>query len=923
MIRMTPSKTAAHAKEYFRDALQKSDYYIDGQELMGVINGKLADRLGLNGYITQDIFYALCENRNPTDGKQLTLRTNEERITGYDFTFSCPKSVSIVHALSSDDHILKAFQDSVRTTMTAIEADAKTRVRKNGEHENRHTGELLWVDFVHQTSRPIDDHVPDPQLHSHCYIFNATYDQVEQCYKAGKFRNIVRDIPYYHALFHKKLADNLQRLGYSIRQTKNAFEIDGVPPEAIQLFSKRTTEISKIAKEKGITGAKQLDKLGAKTRGKKQKGLTMAELKQSWRSQIVNAGINTDGRGSEPLRQSFGRMLSTATPDKCIDHALKHLFERASVVPQRKIIQEAVRHSIGAPFISAEELAEKIKSNKKILTLTDGDRLMSTTMDVFKEEEQMVRLAKSGKGMITPLYARPPKIELDGQQLQAVRHILTTTDRVSIVRGAAGSGKTTLMKEAKRHINNAGKNIIVVAPTAEASRGVLRGEGFKGAETVASLLLNKELQKELKNQVLWVDEAGLLGTKDMVSLLKLAVDKNARLILGGDTRQHASVVRGDALRILNTVGGVKTAEVSKIYRQKGHYYRTAVEKLAEGKVAEGFKHLEQIDSFIAVHPDDPHSRLVNDYIASFRKKKSSLVICPTHAEGEILTTKIREKLRAQKKLGTKELSAHQYISLNLTDAQKADWRNYNVGQIINFNQNYRGVKRGSTWKVNEVSERAIGIRNRDGDTVWLPRSKANIFDVCEQREILLAKGDKIRITKNSFDKDKKRLDNGQTLEVVSVSKLGNITLTNMSSRRRFNLDKRFGYIAHAHCITSYASQGKTVDEVFIAQPSSTFGATDAKQFYVSVSRAREKATIYTDDKAELLKHASDLSERQSALEFVMKSDNPKHVARMEKHLQVQRQRQLQEERRTAVVKQMQKDHQIQKRDKEISYEPGA
>ena len=58
---------------------------------------------------------------------------------------------------------------------------------------------------------------------------------------------------------------------------------------------------------------------------------------------------------------------------------------------------------------------------------------------------------------------------------------------------------------------------MVVAPTADASRGVLKSEGFENAETVAKLLVDKKMQDKLKNQVLWVDEAGLLGTKDMTA----------------------------------------------------------------------------------------------------------------------------------------------------------------------------------------------------------------------------------------------------------------------------------------------------------------------------------------------------------------------------------------------------------------------
>ncbi|MBK7853718.1 MAG: ATP-binding domain-containing protein [Bacteroidetes bacterium] len=131
----------------------------------------------------------------------------------------------------------------------------------------------------------------------------------------------------------------------------------------------------------------------------------------------------------------------------------------------------------------------------------------------------------------------------------------------------------------------------------------------------------------------------------------------------------------------------------------------------------------------------------------------------------------------------------------------------------------------------------------------------------------LSKGDKIVITRNGYDIDKRRLSNGQNLEVVSIDKDGIITARNYQSRNIYNLPKNFGHISYAYCMTSHASQGKTVDEVFISQPSSTFNATNAKQFYVSASRAKDKAHIYTDDKEALLEYASQLGDRQSALEL--------------------------------------------------------
>lgn len=873
MIRMIQSSSAGHAKAYFSEALARSDYYLEEQELSGHLQGKLADRLGLAGPATKESFFALCENRNPTTGDHLTPRTKEERTVGYDINFHCPKSVSIVHALSQDDHLLQAFQGSVAETMRDIEADSLTRVRKGGKVDDRATGELLWADFVHQTARPVDGSAPDPHLHAHCFVFNMTWDEQERQVKAGQFRDIKRDMPYYQARFHKRLSDKLLDLGYQIRRTDTSFEIEGVPQRVIDLFSKRTDAIGRVAQEKGITNAKELDALGARTRAKKQKGLSMAELKAEWRRQIREQLPDTDGEGSRAIRFAPTKEPSTLTPAHCVDYAIQHGFERASVLPDRRLLEAAYRHGLGSKTVSVDAITERFRADDRLIPVKEKRRTLCTTRQVLAEEKRMVELARQGQGKLLPLYRESPALTLDGQQAEAVRHVLTTPHRVSIIRGAAGTGKTTLMREAIEHIEKAGKRVTVVAPTAQASRGVLRDEGFTQAETVAMLLVDEQRQQQLQGQVLWVDEAGLLGTQDMKALLELATKRNARLILGGDTRQHASVVRGDALRILNTVGGIRTAEVSKIYRQRQAHYRAVVEDLSKGQVRAGFEKLDGMNAIQTVDPLKPNEALVEDYVATVQKGKSALVISPTHEQGEQVTAAIRQQLRRAGRLGKKEVVVSQLTNLNLTEAQKRDWRNLPLGQVLQFNQHAPGIKRGSVWSVAESSEEGVMIRSQDGQVRPLPQGRSANYDVFQAREIALSKGDKVRLTRNGFDEEKRRLNNGQVLEVVSVRKNGSVVLRNPTSKATYEVKQDYGHLAHAHCITSHAAQGKTVDEVFIAQPAATFPATDAKQFYVSVSRARDRIRIYTDDKEALLEHAAELGERQSALELVSKRNH--------------------------------------------------
>src|SRR5271154_3759916 len=129
MIRITQQDSASSAKKYFATA----DYYTEGQELVGSWGGKGASRLGLEGTVDKLSFERLCDNLDPRTGMPLTVRTRSERRVGYDFTFSVPKSVSLLYAMSGDQDIMDAFRAAVDETMREIEAGMKTCVRMGGK----------------------------------------------------------------------------------------------------------------------------------------------------------------------------------------------------------------------------------------------------------------------------------------------------------------------------------------------------------------------------------------------------------------------------------------------------------------------------------------------------------------------------------------------------------------------------------------------------------------------------------------------------------------------------------------------------------------------------------------------------------------------------------------------------------------------
>jgi hypothetical protein len=143
-------KTADGAKKYF------TAYYVDGQERQGTRRGQGAKQLGLSGAVEKKDWYAICDGIDPKTGKSLLQRKKDGMICGYDFNFSPSKGISVLFATTKDERLVDAIRESVDATMRDIESEVLTRVRKDGKNEERRTGNAIWGEFVHFTSRPVE-----------------------------------------------------------------------------------------------------------------------------------------------------------------------------------------------------------------------------------------------------------------------------------------------------------------------------------------------------------------------------------------------------------------------------------------------------------------------------------------------------------------------------------------------------------------------------------------------------------------------------------------------------------------------------------------------------------------------------------------------------------------------------------------------
>jgi len=892
MLRITISRNAQAASDYFKDALSKEggeNYYLN-DSIKALWKGATADFLGLNGSaVTEQNFKAIIQKVHPKTGAPLFVRKNSNARAGYDFTINAVKSLSLLHAITQDDDLLKAHQVAYTAMASAIQADAQTQANQNGRRYYETTGNLLYAAFDHFTARPYKVEkklFQDPSLHSHLYVPAITWSPKKNRYQALEVGNIWKLAGYYESIYHSMLCKEVQKAGYAIELNRERYEIKGVDRELIDRFSGRTAEITKKGKDLGIKDPKKLSELGAKTRLSKSNSIQQDGLFDHWVSRLSKAEV-------EQLKSIKGRYRynhSSLSAKEAIDQALSHHLERTSTVPSKKVIEYALKISYGS--LSPSETIAELQSRSNILRMEQDTIEIITTREIALEEDEMVDLSVKGKGKFASLNPKfqPDDPILNKSQKTAIRTLLSSNDQFNILEGSAGVGKTTLLTSYKKGLEANGHKLIALAPSASASRGQLRDKGFDNADTLARFLIDEKFQEQIVNKVLLIDEAGMVSVRDMNQILNITMKKNARVTLSGDSKQFSSIARGQALKILQDRSALTTAKVNEIVRQKNNQpYLKAINHFAQGNSAEGFQALDKIGAFREI-PDheERYKELATKYISSIKAKRSALAISPTHQESDTLTKEIRKQLLVQKMIKGKENEFQTLESLHLTESQKLDLKNYEIGNTIRFTKRQSGkIMAGSHHRIVHKSKDKVQLRDLNTQqTRTLDLNQREHFQLYKSTQTALRAGDLIRLSANLQTLEKSKVNNGNTYTVKGFTKAGDLKLSNGKTLSKEAKHFKSGYVE-----TAYSAQGKDAKDVYVAVSESSFGAMNEQAMYVSTSRGTESIQIYTPDKRALKQAALKSGTQLTAQEVRQNHENRLHRQHQLKHYQQNNQQQ--------------------------------
>ena len=873
MFTFRPIQNAASIIEYHKDSL--SEYYTgktdsdQNARWVGTLMDRLLPSEELAEKPSKRSFARLLKNLHPKTNEKLTVRTRQKRRSGFDFACCAPKSVSMAHVMRGDDVLLKIHKECANEAFKFLEEHAATRIRKGGKYEDRRTGSLIAFATEHESSR-----YGDPHLHTHFVVPNITWDAQEKRYKALQTSQIAQYTALATAIYRNTLAKKLRELGYGLAYKPDGkFEIDGVPPALIKEYSKSKNhideKISEIESEQGIELKESVRRdIALGLRPQKMTKSKEKAVFERFKRHMKELGL-TGHLYPNVLKILQNKIIAAPVlAVNAVNYATEHLFERNSVVGKYKFLECAIDRLCGTDSYGKvfAEFDRRIAANK-ILEI-DGK---VTTNEMVALERKLVSFANAGIGK-SERFTKRSRIKWDfpsslgDEQRKCLEHIMGSSDRIMNVQGIAGAGKSFMLQTLAANLRRQNVKFVAVAPSSKAT-AELHELGRENVQTMQSLIAQGG-NKKLQNGLLIVDEAGLVGVRDMEKLFAIAEKYDARILFTGDIRQHKSVPAGDALRLLQTRSQMKTFSLSEIRRQKEAEYRNAVYAIFEGDVNKTVHKLKKMNAIIESGSYMEHRlRVADEYIKSYIKGENTMIVSPVWVEIDAITDAIQSRLFQEKLLDqSKSRPFNVTKSLSWTHAQKKEPGSYDLSETLYIEVfgKIGGVPPG-VYRIADAKSEYISLEDWKGKKLRMAYSEAGKFDVLQMRKAVVTPREKLLIRGNLKVGKTTILRRGEIVVAKEIADDGTISL---EDGRKIPPD--FLSWTHGYAVTTHASQGITVDKTIVSCGSSGLRAFTQEQFYVGISRGKESVKVFTTDTEELTRRIGCSNERLLAMELAEK-----------------------------------------------------
>lgn len=798
---------AADAGYYAAQAESQASYYVGGREPAGVWYAPAGDFDIEDGAEVEPALFERLHAGLGADGQVLIAGNAKGRVPAYDFTFSAPRSATLAWAFA--DPILKAKIEAaqlraVRAALHLLEQEA-TFARRGHNGQTLESVPLTAALFQHGESRPAEHAdgqiFADPNLHTHAVVPNIA---TRADGSVGALFSVAhRDLKLaVGATYHAEFSAALIEIGFRIdRIGRNGiFEIAGTDDALIDYFSARRQEIEGELVKHGVSSAEAValaSSIARTTRQAKDEA-AFEDRETTWKQAAARLGVDLTAIVEGLLRQEPVHDAEQA--EQLLAERLAglpaHLTAQRSVFERKDLIAAVATALVGTGLPASRISAEIDQLIEQAAVIEIGRNRLGharyTTPEILAAERHLadaaIRLvAREGFHLDADRIAAQSKDAGLSAEQSGAALIATQASALAVIAGAPGSGKTTTLSTIVSAYRDAGHRVIGAASAWRVANSLSTELGIEARATASWLEGARHGHDFLQeNDVLVVDEAGLIDLRDMNALLDHVEQAGAKIILVGDTKQ-LQPIGGPALSLVER--SVEVARVEQIVRQHEPWSRDAIRDFGQGKAGAA------LDAFAG------HGRLVEAAglsatigaaVDTWKRQRqpgeAPLLLARSNAAAMALSRSVREVLHEDGVLSGPDIA----IPTVTPSGQTTSIALARGDQIRFLSRNdHLGVINGTTGRI-------AAVHQRGGEDPLDIEVEANV--------------------------------EGRTVNFLLSE------IADSEGRAR---------LTWAYASTIYQAQGATVERAVVLVD----GNFDRHQIYVAASRARQQTTLVFDARA--------------------------------------------------------------------------
>lgn len=714
----------------------EDNYYASGS-LDSRWMGEGAEKLGLKGEVASADMDAVRQGKLP-DGSDLSRMVNgvNKHRSGYDLTFSAPKSVSVMALVGEDRRFIEAHNRAVAVVMQEVEKLVSARITEEGKTETVLTGNMVAALYNHDTSRDLD-----PQLHTHALVFNATFAgekwrslASDTRMKTGFSENLYATKIALGNLYRSALREDVESMGFeTVAAGKNGlWELKDVP---VDVFSSRSQTIREAAGPDA--SAKSRDVAALDTR--QAKAWADPELlKADWRRRLADEKFDIDGY----IRQAQARV---EVPGAVAGgHSGIHAPDLSGGASSGEIADEQVRKAVSdtisalsekkVQFTWSEMLAGTVnrlpsapglfeQARAGIDAAIEGQRLIPLdrekgifTSDIHLLNELSVhQLARTAIQEQTVLLFPERAQERDIPAGDAVSVLTQDKSPVAILSGRGGAqALRERTEDVAMMARSQGREVMVIAADGRSGQFMSESPHLAGHVMLRSQM-NADTVLPVQGTVI-VDRAERLSLKETVLLQEKALSAGAQLIFM-DTENRQGT--GNALSVLKEAGIPQ-------YR----FYSTQLPEVR--LVSEADKRSR-------------YSQLAQDYVRLSAEGRDVVAQVTGAREQQQLTDIIRESRREAGELGREQMTIRVLEPVWLDSKTRHQRDNYRAGMVMEqWDAEKKMMTRHTIDRVAEATNSLV-LLGEDGSRLTLKVSQLDgSWSLYRSRTLAVSEGDRVR-----------------------------------------------------------------------------------------------------------------------------------------------------------------------------------